>query len=432
MNQSAAAAPVVPVTLDLRAFRAPPRSVQECVALWERLEPAVVTVDPLAGPRVRFDLGDEGEVGVWFLEPAAAPRPLGPGTPFAIRGVLEPAEVRNTCATCRTSGSTTYAPYRCPGCDEGRRTGRVCEAHAVFLDGSLRASCVRHAPVCRCGTTAVAWCSGVRCRSRTAWCETHLRRHPRDASVAYCADCHAERFPECEVGQCPSTGYIRCEHRTLAAMKPCGRRVCADHVRRWQVYGRYSRGVALCSRHHHGLRSTSPEDLIDIVLAGTVARASGKRWKSASNRRVQLPRISIVRHILINTRGTVLDMEDIDRLFSSLERRLRGLPSRDATVSSALDLLARHRTSRREDIERFRQQHVEGHAHFGRMVDALRRAGRWELADAVEFSDFRPGSGILFVKVPEHLVGLFKGKGQANVRQLEHQVGVSIQLERRG
>ncbi|MYT59828.1 hypothetical protein GTW29_24470, partial [Streptomyces sp. SID7834] len=59
-----------------------------------------------------------------------------------------------------------------------------------------------------------------------------------------------------------------------------------------------------------------------------------------------------------------------------------------------------------------------------------RRGGRYELAEAVEFSDFRPRSGILFVRVPERLQGLFRGKGGSSARQLEQRVGVKIQVER--
>ncbi|MFD9235467.1 KH domain-containing protein [[Kitasatospora] papulosa] len=420
--------PVVPVTLDLREFRDVPRSTDACVSLWERLEPAVLTLDPQAGPRVRFDLGDEGEVGVWFLDPASAPRPLGATTRFAIRGVLEAPEIRHACTTCLTAHTTTYAPYKCPGCDEGRRTGRACEEHAVFLEGSLRPSCLGHTPVCRCGARAKVWCGGPKCRTRTAWCETHLRRHPGDPTVAYCEDCYAERFPACEHEHCTGSGYIRCEHRTLSGMKPCGRRICTEHARRWQVYGSYNRGLALCTPHHLRLSSTPPEGLIDMILAGTVARSS--RGRSATRRRVQLPRISIVRHILINTRRAVLDMEAIDLLFTALEQGLRGRTPRDTNLSTALDLLSRHRVSRREDVERFREQHVEGRGHYDRLVQELRRGGRYELAEAVEFSDFRPRSGILFVRVPERLQGLFRGKGGSSVRQLEQRVGVKIQVER--
>ncbi|MFC8564482.1 KH domain-containing protein [Streptomyces sp. NPDC057245] len=419
---------VVPVTLDLREFRHVPRSADECVALWERLEPVVLSLDPRAGPRVRFDLGDEGEVGVWFLDPATAPQPFGIGTRFAIRGVLEPSEIRHVCTVCRAAGTTTYAPYTCAGCDDGRRVGRVCEAHAVFLDGSLRASCTGHAPACPCGRRAAAWCSGPDCRTRKAWCETHLRRHPGDPAVAHCEGCYAERFPACEHESCTGSGYIRCEYRTLSAMKPCGRRICIEHARRWQVYGSHSRGLALCTRHHQQLPSTSPEALIDMILAGTVARSG--RGRSATRRRVSLPRISIVRHILINTRRTVLDMEAVDGLFSALETHLRGRTPRDTNLSTALDLLTGHRASRREDIERFRQQHLEGHGHYHRLVQELHRRGRHELAEAVTFSDYRPRSGILFVHVPARLQGLFRGKGGSFVRQLEHTVGVRIQVER--
>ncbi|KPI01934.1 hypothetical protein OK074_5441 [Actinobacteria bacterium OK074] len=424
-------APAVPVTLDLRDFRRVPRSPDEYAALWQRLEPSVVRVNPTAGPRVRFDLGDEGRVAVWFLAPASAPRPLAPDTRFAIRGVLEPPEVRQACTTCRAAGATVYAPYRCYGCSDpadAQRAGRVCETHAVFLDGALHASCERHVPACRCGTRAAAWCAGPLCRGRKAWCGAHLRPHPGDPTVAYCEDCHAERFPACERDRCRGTGYIRCEHLTLSAMKACGRRVCVEHAQRWQVYGPFSRGLVLCSRHHGQLGSTPPEGLIDIVLAGTVARAGGRRGTAASERRVQLPRITIVRHILINTRRSVLDMEEIDRLFTGLEQRLRdkGQGRRDANVTTALRLLGEHRPSRRKDVERFREQHVEGRGYFDLLVQELRRTNRHELAGAVEFSDFRSNSRILWVKVPARL----REAGLRDIKHLQRRVGVNINLER--
>ncbi|MGW1913682.1 KH domain-containing protein [Streptomyces sp. NPDC002076] len=427
------AAAAVPVMLDLRAHRKVPGSPDGYVELWERLEPVLVTVDPRSGPRVRLDFGEEGEVGVWFLSPATAPVPFSAATPFAVRGVLEPPAVRYSCDTCRASGTTTYAPFTCTGCGTKERPGRVCDAHAVFLEGSLRASCARHVPTCRCGRPARSWCGGPRCRSGRAWCGDHLVAHPGDASLAYCVDCHAERFPACERPGCPATGHIRCEHRTLDDARACGRRVCGEHVMRWQIYGSRSKGLALCSRHHRDLRGSAPEALVALVVAGTVARSQARRGSRYEGRRAAfLPRIGIVRHIFINTRQLVLDMGAVDALFVRLQDDLRRRGARDGgnLVQTALRLLDEQAASRREDVQRFRDSHEEGRGHFARLRTLLQQSGKHELADAVTFSDYRRKSNILFVRVPQEMRSRFIGTGGAVIKDLRTRLGINIQLER--
>ncbi|MFG3055909.1 hypothetical protein ACGFZP_33850 [Kitasatospora sp. NPDC048239] len=444
----------VPVLLDLRRYHAVPASADGYIELWGRLEPTVVSVDPRLGPRLSLDLGPEGEVGIWFLAPHSAPRPMTAATPFAVRGILEPPQIRYPCDTCRDSGTLAYAPFSCPGCGTGERPGRVCDTHAVFLDGSLRASCDRHTPQCRCGARARAWCGGPRCRSGRAWCADHLVRHPNDASVAYCQDCYGERFPDCEHSGCRSTGHVRCEHRSLDALlrgaRPggqtargtagpgdhaCGRRMCAEHAVRWQIYGARSRGLALCARHHQDLRAATPETLVGLILAGTAARAQAHARSrtrpgggDAARRQAFLPRLAIVRHIFINTRRTVLDMGALDTLFAGLEQRLRRADG--PAAETALRLLRQHEPSRRDDVRRFHEGHEEGRAHFARLVALLNSTGKRELAEGIAFSDYRSKSRILYVKVPAELRGRFYGTRHAHVDDLKQRLGIDIQLER--
>ena len=424
----------VPVMLDLRGHRRPPASPDGYVEMWNRLEPVLLTVDPRSGPRIRLDMGGEGEVTVVFLSPATAPTPFGTHTPFAVRGVLEPPRVRYSCATCRKEGATTYAPFTCSGCGSDERPGRVCDTHAVFLDGSLRTSCAAHVPVCRCGRTARAWCGGPRCRSGRAWCSDHLARHRGDSSVEYCLDCHEERFPACERSGCTGTGLTRCEHRALDDGKPCGRRMCAEHVTRWQIYGDRSRGLALCARHHGTLRTVSPDALAALILAGTAARSLSRRsGRQGGRRSAFLPRIGIVRHIFINTCGRVLDMGTLDSLFTRLERDLQhrgtGPDGRELT-RAALRLLEQHAASRREDVQRFRDSHAEGREHFARLRTLLQQSGRDELAGAVTFADYRSKSRILFVRVPQEMRSRFIGSGGTVIKDLRVRLGINIQLER--
>lgn len=424
----------VPVMLDLRSHSRPPASADGYIDLWNRLEPALTTVDPRSGPLVRLDLGDEGEVTVRFLAPSTVPARFGPGTPFAVRGILEPPRVRYACDTCRTAGRTAYGPFTCPGCGTGERPGRVCDDHAVFLEGSLRSFCAEHLPVCRCGRAARAWCEGPGCRTNRAWCGDHLVPHPVDTSVTYCQDCHTELFPACERRGCRGTGHTRCEHRTLHSGRACGRRMCSEHVTRWKIYGDRSRGLALCGEHGRGLRTSSPAALVALILAGTAARSQARRnHRNGARRAAFLPRITIVRHIFINTCGEVLDMGALDSLFAGLEGDLRrggNTTGRRDHAEAALRLLQQHAPSRQEDVRRFRDSHEEGHRHFARLRALLRDSGRDDLAEAVVFSDYRSRSGILFVQVPQELRPRFIGTGGAVVKELRAKLGVNIQLER--
>ncbi|MFD5492945.1 KH domain-containing protein [Streptomyces sp. NPDC001812] len=424
----------VPVMLDLRAHLRPPASPDGYVEMWNRLEPVLVTLDPRSGPRICLDMAEEGTVTVLFLSPATAPVPFSANTPFAVRGILEPPRVRYSCATCRREGATTYAPFTCTGCGSDERPGRVCDAHAVFLDGSLRTSCAEHVPVCRCGRTARAWCGGPRCRSGRAWCSDHLVRHRGDASVEYCLECHEERFPACERSGCTGTGLTRCEHRDPNDGKPCDRRMCAEHVTRWRIYGDRSPGLALCARHHGGLRTASPDTLVALILMGTAARAQSRRGsRQGSRRSAFLPRIGIVRHIFINTCNRVLDMGTLDSLFVQLQRDLqhrKAVAGGRGLTEAALRLLDQHAASRREDVQRFRDSHTEGKEHFARLRALLQQSGKYELADAITFADYRPKSGILFVRVPQEMRSRFIGSGGAVVKDLRARLGVNIQLER--
>ncbi|NEA39973.1 KH domain-containing protein, partial [Streptomyces sp. SID11385] len=283
---------------------------------------------------------------------------------------------------------------------------------------------------CRCGRQAAVWCGGGRCRAGRAWCAEHHVRHPGDPSVAYCADCYGDRFPACTEQGCTATGYLRCEYREAGEKRSCGRRVCAEHLERWSVYPASVPGLALCGRHMGLLRRQEPEALLERLLFLTEARR-GRRGRAG---RAALPRLRVLRHIVINTTRQVRDMETLDAMCRSVQRRweqTRGGPPDDRRVREAgVRTLRAHAASRAEDVAAFRAEHVEGRAHYARLLAHLRATGQGELAEGIGFSDYRPRSRILFVHVPPRLRGAFIGRGGERIRELSRVTGVEVAVER--
>jgi hypothetical protein len=157
--------------------------------------------------------------------------------------------------------------------------------------------------------------------------------------VSYCGPCYADRYPACSQRGCADTGQIACEQVTESGFSSCGRRVCARHALRWQVFGPHRRGLDLCPQHAPTLRTMSREQFVFQWVAGIAARPG----------RQSLPRLSIVRHIFINARDEVLDMRVINTLFDGLQRRLGN--SRFEGVMR--QMLERQQKLRAEDVRQF-------------------------------------------------------------------------------
>jgi len=418
-------AKIVPVLLDVRHYQRPLSSAKSYIDLWSLVEPFLSGLDPRTGPSVTVPLDGDGDVRVRFIDPAAVPLPVSGATRFAVKGILEPPKVRYRCDTCRSAGATTYGPFTCKGCGKDGEPGRVCDDHVAFLDGRLESFCRRHLPVCRCQSPAQAWCPGRTCNGQRAWCTAHLVPRPGDASIAYCAECFAAEFPRCEGASCDATGHVRCDQGAVGSQTRCGRRMCAAHAMRWQVFGSRSRGVTLCRDHHAGLKSAGPEALVELIVAVTAARAD-----SRGGRQSLLPHLGIVRHIFINTTGRVFDMGALNELFTRLQQRIESGALQGKRAETALRLLKKDEQRRIIAVGAFVRDHEVGRAHFARLVDLLRQKGFADLAAAVRFSDFRPGSGILWVKVPPEMKGRFIGSKGAVINDLKQRLGIKIQLEK--
>lgn len=429
----------VNVVLDLRGLAKPPTTADELLALWSRVEAGLLDRPLRSVPVHRVEMPGSGWCDLWLTDPATAPDRVTPDVPFSIRSILEPGEIRYRCTLCETSGRVSYAPFPCEGCSTKDRSGRVCDDHAVFLDGSFRATCPPHTPRCPCGETATFWCRGPRCRRSKAHCGRHRRSHPGDPDVGYCLDCFAQVFPACSAPGCANTGNITCEFVTAAGLSAagssaagtsaagtsaagsgaCGRGSCAGHAKRWQVFGPQRRGLGLCPDHGARLSGLSRDQIVFQIVAGTAGRTGRDEQR--------LPRLSVVRHIFINVRNEALDMGVLDDLFVRLERGL-GTGRLEETMRR---LLKPHAGIREADLKGFRNEHALGQQHLARLQQVLRSQGRSELADAVTFSDYRAQSNILFVRVPPQLTGMFVGTQHRNVDALSAALGVKVQVERR-
>src|SRR5947209_3667782 len=160
---------VVPLLLDLQAFRDVPTDPAGYLALWREIEPIVLRLSPREHDRYDLNAGDRGLVGIWFIDTASGPERFDESTRFAIRGVFEPPQARYACATCAGRGEVRYAPFTCRECGTAERPGRVCDEHVVVLDLNFaEVTCARHAPSCGCGRAATFWCAGTRCRRAKA------------------------------------------------------------------------------------------------------------------------------------------------------------------------------------------------------------------------------------------------------------------------
>lgn len=407
----------VDLVIDVRPLAQPPNSPEDFLRLWSEIESWLVGRRLDADRRHRVELTGAGHCELWLADPAQATPVADAHTRFAIRSIIEPAQVRHRCTTCERAGEQSYGPFLCEGCGTAEQPGRVCDRHAVILDGSLLATCAAHAPRCACGRAATFRCRGRRCAGRTAHCDQHRVRHPSNPNVSYCEPCYADQYPACSQQGCRGTGQIACEQVDESRFTSCGRRACARHAQRWQVFGPHRRGLGLCPQHAPTLRTMSRERFVFQLVAGTAARPG----------RQSLPRLSIVRHIFINARDEVLDMRTIDKLFAGLQRRLGG----SRFEGTMRHLLERQQALRDEDVRQFELDGEAGRTHFNRLQQMLRSQGRAELAEAVTFADFRPRSNILFVRVPPEHAGRFIGAKHATINALSAALGVKIQVERR-
>jgi hypothetical protein len=288
------------------------------------------------------------------------------------------------------------------------------------LGGRLNATCDAHRPNCRCGQLATFWCAGPRCRRETAWCESHRKQHPNASNIYYCPDCYEQLFPNCTSSRCAFTATGFCEY-VLEGGAACARRMCSQHIIRWQIYGPHKIGLGLCDQHLN-IPNLTDEQIVYLMVAATA-----NRMLAAPRPRQELPSLHAVRHSLLKVRRRPYEVSDINQMFVCISQRV-GLNDRRERAMS--ELLEYHEPKRARDMKRAEDERQQGLEVFERLKAQLRRIGRNEVADAISFSDYRPVPNVLYVRLPKDLRGHMVGKDHRTINQLRQSLGAGIEFEK--
>lgn len=269
---------------------------------------------------------------------------------------------------------------------------------------------------CRCGEPAIFFCPGPLCDGAVAHCGRHRRAHPGGLAAGYCLDCHDEVFPACVTADCAITAIIACEFVAGTGLRACARRACPGHAWRWQIFGPHQRGLGLCPEHGARLQTLTTHQLVFQIVAGTAGRPGGAR----------LPSLGALRATFVNVRGQLLDPCSADDLYtglasslgdSPLEQRMRRLIGQDSAQRAA-------------DIAELHHAEAAGEKHITRLRQAMRDRGHHDLAESVRLSAFQHRADLLFVRMPQALLGRLLGPGGSTLRGLSAELGVEIRVER--
>lgn len=351
---------------------------------------------------------------------------VGRDTPFAIHSILERPRYKRLCALCTAAGRSSHGAYTCYVCRAAKRPDRLCEDHVVILnggmrlDGRLNATCEEHVPACKCAQRASFWCAGPRCRRAAAWCDRHRKQHPNAPDIFYCIDCYDELFPACAHQACAFTATGHCEYVNDNGTL-CTRRMCSKHILRWQIYGPHKIGLGLCDQHR-GMGRLNDDQLLFQVVAATAIRKL-----AVPRSRQDLPSLQSVHHILLKIRQRAYGIPAIDQLFAQLAQRT----GRNNALERAMsDLLQHHAQFRLKNIARAAAEQQQGQPIFERLKAQLRLKGWDEIADAVVFSDYKPTSNALYIRLRQDLRGRMIGKGGRTIQELGQLVGAKINFEK--
>jgi hypothetical protein len=421
----------VGLVLDLRHARHVPRSAADFLGLWAEIEGRLHGASLQGSASWRVEAPRWGTCLLVLTDPAAAPGRVTEETRFVVRSVLEPSQVHYKCATCAQRGVQEYGPFTCVKCKSEGAPERVCDTHAVILDGSFLATCPRHAPRCaECGGRATFWCWGPGCKQKQAHCDDHRHYHPGDRAFSYCPACYSVEFPECGHVGCNATGSLACEYVAPDDLRPCGARACSEHAFRWQVFGPHRRGPVLCLAHKRALPRLSLERLAFEIVATSFARdgnRAGRRDGAPQRSGPALPRLSTVRHIVLNTRGETLSIAQLNSLFA----RLQGGLSSGGAEGRLRRALERQAAGRDEEVAEERRDMIRGEQLFARLQQILASQGKHGLANRISISYFRQRTNLLWVRVPDDLKGAFIGEHHRNINGLSDALGVTVRVEKR-
>ena len=417
----------VEMILDIRELREPPQDREAFLILWARVERALQGRDLRAMPICVVDAGTAGKIRLEVARIASGSGPITSETRFSVVAVREKAQLRHRCKECADLGIERYGSFPCSAASGGAH--RACDQHVCILDGSLTPTCGAHRPRCRergCGRLATFRCAGRVCRRETAWCDQHRRARPNEPDFAYCPSCYTREFPPCERSGCTAVGTASCEHLS-SVFRACGRRMCALHASRWQVFGGERLGLGRCSAHRNLTRLT-PQDLMFQIVAGSAAR----------RRRERLPSLYGFAYTLRRARhpDLALDYERILAMLGQLEATLGHAAGGRAAAQSIRDTWP---TWERQ-LKEVQTAAVEGE----RLVARLRQLIRSEiphdgpaLAAATSLAEYRPARfragaqrrAMLYVHVPRDKHDVFNGPGDKRRHRFEAILKVTVRIE---
>jgi hypothetical protein len=431
----------VEILLDFRDTSYTFSGPEAFLVLWQRAEASLAGKTLAPETRLSVPVPEVGVLGLEVLSvPGGRAVVVTPGTAFAIHSLLEPPPPEQRCRLCAREGRQTLAPLRCADC---KKDARMCEEHAVFVGGSLKAFCLEHAPACECGQPAFAVCRGPRCEPEggQVFCAPHLVAHPSVADLTYCSACYAALFPPCDMSGCGGIGGIECLHVDPVSEEPCRRRLCPRHAHRWQVFGPHRVGLGRCDAHSV-LQRLDDDGVIFQLAAGTVLL----RGKVSPERRarIHLPTLPAVRRILMKSRNRLYEVAEVSHLFDRLEPQLQGQSQLRRRMK---ELLAENRDARSRAIVKHEDEKEAGRQIFARLQQELIGSGLDEVAAALVFTDYRPSwgaqggrparpgndqdlVGCVFVRLPPDLRGYLIGRGGSTIKELQRRLGVKISFER--
>jgi hypothetical protein len=429
----------VEVLLDLRQTSFTFPGPDAFLTLWQRAESSLLGQALAPQARLSIQIPEVGSVALEVLAvPGGAPVVVTRDTPFAIHSLLEPPTPEQRCRLCAREGRQTLAPLRCIDC---KKDPRVCEEHAVFVGGSLKAFCLEHVPTCACGQPAFAVCRGPRCAPEggQVFCGAHLVLHPSVPDLAYCSPCYGALFPPCDVAGCGGVGGIECLHVEPTTEEACHRKLCAQHAHRWQVFGPHRLGLGRCDAHSV-LGRLDDDAVVFQLVAGTLLLGG-----SADGERVSLPTLPAVRRILMKSRNRLYEIAEVNTLFDRLEQHLRG-PSQ--LYRRMREMVARNRDARSRAMARNEGEKEAGRAIFARVQQEMHGMGLGQLVGHLSFTDYRPSwgaqggtpgrpsydppglVGCIFVRLAPDLRRLLVGTRHTTIYELQRRVGVKISFER--
>ena len=344
--------PVIDLEIDFRDFADAPKTPADFLSFWQSFARHLVGRNLESGVTREIEQKPNGVFRLSVLSAFSGSVTVAENTRFAVRSILEKPRSKRICFECARNGQNERGIYSCPNCYEAKQKDWLCDNHAVILHGGMtlhtppRAHCRAHAPACSCRQTAVFWCQGPNCRRKNAWCGQHCKQHPNDSNVFYCPSCYEHVFPACNQTACRNTATGVCEN-VQADGKICGRRLCSQHISRWQIYGPHKIGLGLCQQHRQ-IAALSDAQIIYQIVAATALRKM--REPRAPH---DLPSLQSVNHIFLKARSRNYGLAAINQMFVELIGQTGNQTQLQREMSR---LLEKHKQYRQQNIERDNQE----------------------------------------------------------------------------